>query len=235
MAARIVYVLHVLRLLLVELAEHALGEHLGEADDRVERRAQLVGHVGEELRLVLARDRKLLALVLQLVEQSRVLNGQCRLGGEGFQQLDHVGREGTLFAAQHDQTTQQALLAQQWQSEHRTHALACQKRLHLGSDGSEFGFYVGDLHGLAGDAGAPDSALAEVNGCGPQRLQVFRCDSMSGPGMELLHALVELVDDAAVAVGQLDGSTYDGGEHGVEVESRAYGLTHLGERGKLID
>ena len=41
--------LQVLVLLVVELAEHPLEQHLGEADDRVERRAQLVRHVGEEL------------------------------------------------------------------------------------------------------------------------------------------------------------------------------------------
>ena len=33
-----------------------LLQHLGDADDRVQRRAQLVAHVGEELRLVLARE-----------------------------------------------------------------------------------------------------------------------------------------------------------------------------------
>ena len=42
-------VLQVVVLLLVELAEHPLEQHFGEADDRVERRAQLVRHVGEEL------------------------------------------------------------------------------------------------------------------------------------------------------------------------------------------
>jgi hypothetical protein len=52
----------VLELLVVDLAEHLLREHLGEADDRVERRAQLVRHVGEELRLVLVRLLELAAL-----------------------------------------------------------------------------------------------------------------------------------------------------------------------------
>src|SRR2546428_620832 len=44
----------VLGLLVVQLAEHAVVEHLREADDRVEGRAELVGHVGEELGLVAA-------------------------------------------------------------------------------------------------------------------------------------------------------------------------------------
>ena len=37
------------------LAHHPLAQHLREADDRVQRRPQLVRHVGEEVRLVLAR------------------------------------------------------------------------------------------------------------------------------------------------------------------------------------
>jgi hypothetical protein len=53
----------VLELLVVDLAEHLLRQHLGEADDRVERRAQLVRHVGEELRLVLVRLLELVALL----------------------------------------------------------------------------------------------------------------------------------------------------------------------------
>jgi len=61
---RSVDVLQVLVLFLVQLLEHALGQHFGEPDDRVERGAQLVGHVGEELGLVLAGDLELPALGL---------------------------------------------------------------------------------------------------------------------------------------------------------------------------
>ena len=61
--ARVEDVVQVLGLLVVDLAEHPLGQHLREADDRVERRAQLVRHVGQELALVPARDLELAALV----------------------------------------------------------------------------------------------------------------------------------------------------------------------------
>src|SRR5262249_60531745 len=67
-------VTQILRLLLVDLAEHALGQDLGEADDRVERGAQLVRHVGQELALVLTGDLQLAALVLDLPEEARVLD-----------------------------------------------------------------------------------------------------------------------------------------------------------------
>ena len=60
-----------------------LPQHLGDADDGVERRAQLVAHAGEELRLVLAGDFELAALVLNFVEQPHVLDRDRRLVGEG--------------------------------------------------------------------------------------------------------------------------------------------------------
>ena len=54
-----------LDLLLVEVPVGVLGEQLREDEQRVERRAQLVAHVGEELALVLRRERELLRALLQ--------------------------------------------------------------------------------------------------------------------------------------------------------------------------
>ena len=51
-----------------------LPQHLAHPDNGVQRRAQLVAHVGKELRLVLARLRKLPALVLDFVKQPHVLD-----------------------------------------------------------------------------------------------------------------------------------------------------------------
>ena len=57
-------------------------QHLAVADDGVERRAQLVAHVGEELRLVLARLLELPALVLDFVEQVDIGDGDHRLSAK---------------------------------------------------------------------------------------------------------------------------------------------------------
>ena len=92
-AARGEDILQILLLLAVDVAEHPLQEHLGKADDGVERCPQLVRHVGEELRLVAIRDLELAALLLELLKQARVLQGQRRLGREGLEQLDHLDRE----------------------------------------------------------------------------------------------------------------------------------------------
>ena len=62
--------------------------HLGQPDDGVERRAQLVAHAGDELRLVLACFRQLTALVLDFVEQPHVLDRDHGLVGEGLHERD---------------------------------------------------------------------------------------------------------------------------------------------------
>src|SRR6516225_4795 len=85
-----------------EYAKHLLGRfavsavrhQFGIAQDGIERGTQLVAHIGKELRLVLARLFKLTALVLDLMEQPRILDGQCRLRRKGLDQIDSVLREG---------------------------------------------------------------------------------------------------------------------------------------------
>ena len=47
-----------------------------------------MAHVGDELRLVLAGDLKLAALLRDLLEQARVLEGDHGLVGEGLHELD---------------------------------------------------------------------------------------------------------------------------------------------------
>ena len=83
--ARAEYPIERLDVLLQRLG--VLPQHLGDADDRVERRAQLVAHAGEELRLVLTGDFELLAFLADFREQARVLDRQNRLGGKGLEQF----------------------------------------------------------------------------------------------------------------------------------------------------
>jgi hypothetical protein len=62
-----------------------LPQHLADADDGVEGRAQLMAHVGQELGLVLARLCKLVSFLFDLMEQSRILDRQDRLRSKGLQ------------------------------------------------------------------------------------------------------------------------------------------------------
>ena len=84
-------VVGVLGLFLVQLAEESFLQDFGEADDGVERRAQLMGHVGEEFRLVPVGGFDLPALFLDLAEQPGVLDRQGGLGREGLQKIHHFG------------------------------------------------------------------------------------------------------------------------------------------------
>jgi hypothetical protein len=88
MGAGRVDVLQILFLLLVQLPEHAVHQDFGEADDSVQRRPQLVGHIRQELRLVLAGDFELATLVRDLLEQPHVLNRDDGLVREGRHELN---------------------------------------------------------------------------------------------------------------------------------------------------
>src|SRR5262249_28238482 len=62
-----------------------------------ERRAQLVAHAGEELRLALARLRELAAFFLDFIEQPHVLDRDCRLVGERLDERDLLVSERLEF------------------------------------------------------------------------------------------------------------------------------------------
>src|SRR5882672_9763334 len=79
--------------LLRHLAVNLVHDQLGIPEDRVERRAQLVTHVGEELRFMLARNFQLVALLFEFAEQSRILDGDRRLRSKSLENLDDPRRE----------------------------------------------------------------------------------------------------------------------------------------------
>ena len=88
MGTSAIYALQWLLRLFRAEARRVRDHHLGQTDNGVERRAQLVAHAGDELRLVLARHCKLTVLVLDFVEQPHVLDRDRRLVGEGGDKLD---------------------------------------------------------------------------------------------------------------------------------------------------
>ena len=81
------------------VAVDAVEKHLRVAENRIQRRAELVAHVGQELRLVLAGDLELPALLLDLPEQPGILDREHRLVGEGLHQVDCPSRELRLLPA----------------------------------------------------------------------------------------------------------------------------------------
>src|SRR5262249_30014959 len=88
-----------LRLFCAE-ARRVGNQHVGESDNGIQRRAQLVADAGDELRLVLACQLQLAALLLDLAEQARILDRQHRLGCERLQEMNGTLRKvARLFAA----------------------------------------------------------------------------------------------------------------------------------------
>src|SRR5262249_15729622 len=100
--------------LLRHLPVDVIENEFGVAEDRIERRAQLVAHVGEELRLVLACLRKLLALLIDLVEQPRVLDRQHRLIGKRFEEVDRALGEFAGLLAPDYKGADDLIAAEQW-------------------------------------------------------------------------------------------------------------------------
>src|SRR5262249_52182994 len=117
MLSRSVDVLRILFLLLVEFAEHALAEDLGEPDDGVERSAQLMGHVRQKLALVLAGNLELSALVLDLPEEPGVLDGEGGLRGKSLEQRHLLSRKRSYALAHDDERTNQLVLGDERHSQ----------------------------------------------------------------------------------------------------------------------
>ena len=157
MAAGVPDVAQVFLLPLVDLAEHALQQHFREADDRVQRCAQFMRHARQELRLVVARDLELAALRLELAVQPGVDDREGGLAGEGFEQLDHVGRVVAGAASADHQHADHLVADDHRHGEHRSPAVlkdGVQELVAL-HDGQ-----VGDLERLVGECGLTDRSTS---------------------------------------------------------------------------
>ena len=91
------------------LAVDTIEKHFCVAENRIKRRAQLVTHVGQELRLMLTGDLELPALVLDLAEQPCILDGEHRLVGESLHDIYGPPRELSLLAPQENKCSEDAL------------------------------------------------------------------------------------------------------------------------------
>ena len=96
------------------LAIGAVCHQFAIPQDSIEWRAQLVAHVREKLRLVLAGHFKLTALVLNFVEQARVLYGDDGLVGKCAEQSDLFIRERLHLRASQCEHADRFTLPHQW-------------------------------------------------------------------------------------------------------------------------
>jgi hypothetical protein len=82
--------------------------------------------------------------------------------------------------------------------------------------------------------GATRHTLAETEGCSSKQLDQLRFDLVARPKPERARGVVVLVDHAAAGPGELDGATYDGGEHGLKIERGAHGPPDLAQRLQFV-
>src|SRR5215469_1580643 len=147
----------------LKYAEHPFGRftvsavrhQFGVAQDGVKRRAQLMAHVGEELRLVLARLFKLPALLLDFVEKPHVLDGYARLVGKGRHQVDLLVGEGANGLAHQDDSTDRMVFAQERYAEDRAKP---DLLLHFPISIFRISQDIGDLDRFAFEYRSPDNA-----------------------------------------------------------------------------
>src|SRR6266508_15905 len=91
-----------LRLFFLGNLQRGIEQDLGETDDRIERSAQLVRHIGEKLRLMAIGRLNLPALVIDLAKQSRILDSDLGLAGQRRKEINHPVVKLTWRSAQQD-------------------------------------------------------------------------------------------------------------------------------------
>src|SRR5262245_22483558 len=85
-----------------------------------------MAHGGEKLRLVLARQLHLAALLLDLLEKTGIVDGGHRLIGEGLQQFNRLGREAPAALPAHDENAQRLVAVNEGHGEERANAALVQ-------------------------------------------------------------------------------------------------------------
>ena len=225
-------VLHVVGLTLVELTEHPLEQHLGEADHRVERGAQLVRHAREEVGLVLAGRGELAALQLELLVQARVGQRDRRLAGEGGEHVAGLVAEGAGGQPPHDERPHDPVGPHERDHHERAPAgVEQQAQVRVELDVGQ----VGHLHRHPRGRRPADERLVDVDAHRLELLADVVARAVGRAHAEQPALLVVLHERPAVGTGQLDGVLDDGREHLVRVEGRADRLPDLGQGLHLVD
>ena len=189
-----------------------------------------VDQVGLRRLQLLVRLAQFLLAAALFLEQPGVAQRQRRLGGEGFDEFDCLGREIAQLAAQHDEPAEDAVLEPQRHREQG--AISGTAEYVPDFRGDEIGSvrHVGHLDRGAGHGGLADRALAASHRVGTQLLGDVRLQPVAGAIQKLFALGVVLVDNAGVGAGEFDGAGDHHAEHGFRVERRADGAADAAQR-----
>jgi hypothetical protein len=202
---------------LADVAVDVVQEQLRVAEDRVERGAELVTHVGEELGLVPAGDLELAALGLDLAEEPRVLEGQRRLRGERGQERDDWRRELAGSLAAHHEPADDPGLPPQRDGQERPVPRSDEEVAQAGLIDPSLAD-VGDLDRFVRLGQPADRALAVPKRRRPGDLHQLILKILRRAQVERPRDLLVLEDRAGVRARELGGAGDDGREHGFQVE-----------------
>jgi len=190
-----------------------------------------MAHVGEELRLVLARFRELPALILDFVEQPHVLDRDHRLVGEGDDQLNLLFGERPHPRTPQDDHADGRPFAYQRDAQPRAKAgnpLGLVERpLRIGEDIGNMN--CAPLRQYASCQGTP----ATRNGRGGREVDERLRQTIIGRKLEI--RTLRAKDARHVGFAQPRRRFHQRIEHGLQVERRAADdLEHVGRRGLLL-
>ena len=198
----------------------------------VERRAQLVRHAREELRLVPAGDLELVALRSSSSRNSRALSrASADWLAKVCEQVHDLLGEVAGQLPPDDERPDDPVLAEHRHGQQRPPPVVEEDpQVRVEVDRAEIG--DGDRATLL--RGPADQRRVEVDAYVLQPLDHLGRRPVDAAHQEAALGLVVLHDRAAVGAGQLDGVRGDGGQHLVQVEGRADRLADLAERLELV-
>src|SRR5262249_33886324 len=219
-----------LRLFCAE-ARRVFDHHLGQSDDGVERRAQLVAHAGDELRLVLAGLLELSVFLLDFVEQPHVLDRDGRLVSKRTDQLDLLFGEGSRFGPGQSQDANRDAVAQHRHTEH-----GAEPAQLLGLSPSIFwvGRHIGDMYNLTfQQSSSHDRASLRYHRESTHIFEELRREAIRLGGKEDSACLTG--NGGFVGLAQLSSRFNERLQHRLEVKRRAADdLEHVGGGGLLL-
>jgi hypothetical protein len=196
----------------------AFLHQLGVAEHRSKRGPELVAHVGDEPRFVLAGNLELAALLGNLVEQPGVFQRNRRPVRKALHETNHRRWKFARRPALQDKRAKRAFSAEKRDDEGRAHS--CFKSSISERIARTFR-YIGSLHQLAARNGFAKSGfrLPDVE----PAVSFDRMFIQAGGLTEFEPAgiLAKIEDQARISTGQLDGAVDNGLEHHIEVKRRA--------------
>ena len=197
-------------------------------------RPQLVRHAREELRLVAAGLREGDALLLELLVETGVGQGDGRLAREGGEQLARLVAERPGRLATHDERPDDPVGTHERDRDERAPARPVQHG-QVGVERAGLGVEIGDLEHLAGAGRPAHPRPVDVDLRATQRVDDVLARAVGRAHPEESGRLVELHERPAVGVRELHGVGDDRRQDLVRDERRADRLADLGERLELVD